>query len=42
MNDEDDVEEIAQEIDPSKILRTEMIKGKEYQIVEITKIWLIL
>ena len=41
MNDEDDIEEIAQEIDPSKILKTEMIEGREYQIVEITKIWLI-
>ena len=38
--DEDDLE-MFQETDLDKVLRKEIIKGKEYQIVEIDKVWLI-
>lgn len=41
MTDQDDIEMFA-EIDRSKILRKEIIWGKEHQIVEIDKVWLIL
>lgn len=40
MADQDDIEMFA-EIDPSKILRKEIIWGKEHQMVEIDKVWLI-
>ena len=40
MTDEYDIE-ILQETDPSKIIRTEVIEGREHQIVEINKVWLI-
>lgn len=40
MTDENDIE-MLQETNPSKILRTEIIEGRRYQIVEINKLWLI-
>ena len=40
MTDEDS-REMVQETDPSKILRTEIINGREHKIVEINKVWLI-
>ncbi|WP_286739901.1 hypothetical protein [Psychrobacter sp. UBA3068] len=40
MTDEYDIE-ILQETDPSRIIRTEVIEGREYQIIEINKVWLI-
>ena len=40
MTDEDS-REMVQETDPSKIIRTDVIEGREYQIVEIDKVWLI-
>ena len=40
MTDEYDIE-ILQETDPSKIIRTETINGREHKIVEINKVWLI-
>lgn len=40
MTDEDS-REMVQETDPSKILRTETINGREHKIVEINKVWLI-
>lgn len=40
MTDEEDVE-MLQYIDPIKLLRKEIIKGQEYQIVEIDKVWLL-
>ena len=40
MTDQDDIEMFA-EIDCSKILRKEIIWGKEHQMVEIDKVWLI-
>ncbi len=40
MADEDDIE-ILQDIDPSKIIRTDIIEGREHQIVEIDKVWLV-
>ena len=40
MTDDYDIE-ILQETDPSKIIRTEVIEGREHQIVEINKVWLI-
>lgn len=38
--DEYDID-VLQDIDPSKIIRTEVIEGREHQIVEIDKVWLI-
>ena len=32
---------MLQDIDPSKIIRTDVIEGREHQIVEIDKVWLI-
>ena len=40
MADEGDLE-MLQETDTSKIIRTEIIEGREHQIVEIDKVWLI-
>ena len=40
MTDEDS-REMVQETDPSKILGTEIINGREHKIVEINKVWLI-
>ena len=40
MTDEDS-REMVQETDPSKIIRTEIIEGKEYRIVEINRLWLV-
>lgn len=40
MTDENDIE-MVQDTDPSKILRIEIIDGREYRIVEISKLWLI-
>lgn len=40
MTDEDDIE-MFEETDPDKVLRKEIIAGKEYQMVEINKLWLI-
>ena len=40
MTDEGDLE-MLQETDPSKIIRTDVIEGREHQIVEIDKVWLI-
>ncbi|WP_201530727.1 hypothetical protein [Psychrobacter sp. LFX-11D] len=40
MTDDYDIE-ILQETDPSKNIRTEVIEGREHQIVEINKVWLI-
>lgn len=40
MTDEYDIEMFG-ETDPNKVLRKEIIAGKEYQIVEINKLWLI-
>jgi len=37
----EDSREMVQETDPSKILRTEIINGREHKIVEINKVWLI-
>lgn len=41
MTDKDDVE-MFEETNFSKVLRKEIIAGKEHQIVEINKVWLIL
>ncbi len=41
MTDKDDIE-MFEETDLSKVLRKEIIAGKEYQIVEINKVWLII
>nr|WP_299040025.1 hypothetical protein [uncultured Psychrobacter sp.] len=38
--DEYDID-MLQDIDPSKIIRTEVIEGREHQIVEIDKVWLV-
>ena len=40
MTDEYDIA-IVQATDPSKILRTETVAGREYQIVEIDSVWLV-
>ena len=40
MADEYDIE-MLQETDTSKIIRTEIIEGREHQIVEIDKVWLV-
>lgn len=40
MADEYDIE-MLQETDPNKIIRTEIIEGREYRIVEINRLWLV-
>lgn len=40
MTDDDDIESF-EETDPTKFLRKEIIEGKEHQLVEISRVWLI-
>lgn len=41
MTDENNIE-MLQETDPNNIIRTEIIRGRDHQIVEIDKVWLII